>query len=296
MRNPFYCGKIEIKEWKDEPSEIVNGNHEAIISKDLFERVQDRFRKRNKKSAKPSKFNESFPLRGHLKCKQCEGNLTASSSTGRNKKYHYYHCQNGCKERFSSSEANAIFVEMLNGYTIDSTITELYVVILIDVFQKNEGSKSERIKLTQKRIEKSELQLKKLDSMLLSDSIQLSDYQRMSKDLKDDVTRLEAQKCEVECQDTNLDKHFHFGITMMTHLNHYYDIAPIEMKHKIIDSIFPEKLVFDGEKYRTDKMNTFVSLIASGSKALEGINKKQAAENYDLSNLAPPPGLEPGTY
>lgn len=169
----------------------------------------------------------------------------------------------------------------------------MYQVILADVFEKNEGSKTENIKQTQQRIVQGEKKLKKLDDLLLTESIASPDFQRMSKNPRDDIERLQFQRSEVEDQDTNLDKQCRFGITMMTHLNHYYDIAPIEIKHKIIDSIFPEKLVFDGEKYRTNNLNTFVSLIASGSMALAGSNKKQVANNNDLSTLAPPLGLVP---
>ncbi len=41
LRNPIYCGKIRVKEYRDEPEEIVQGIHEPIISEDLFYEVQN---------------------------------------------------------------------------------------------------------------------------------------------------------------------------------------------------------------------------------------------------------------
>ena len=93
----------------------------------------------------------------------------------------------------------------------------------------------------------------------------------------------------------SLEKHFAYGITFLTHLPFYYDNAPIELKHKIVGSIFPEKLIFENEKYRTTKTNSLISLICSESMNKRGYKTKQAIISDGLSNWAPPPGLEPGT-
>ena len=41
LRNPIYIGKIVIKAYGNEEEEIVDGIHEAIVSKELFHKVQD---------------------------------------------------------------------------------------------------------------------------------------------------------------------------------------------------------------------------------------------------------------
>ena len=40
LRNPIYYGGVYIKAYKDEPKIIVDGIHEPIISKKLFDQVQ----------------------------------------------------------------------------------------------------------------------------------------------------------------------------------------------------------------------------------------------------------------
>ena len=100
LRNPFYYGKIVLPAYKDEETELVPGQHEPLISEELFYSVQDVLdgRKRNY----PAKQNQKkeFPLRGFLKCRKCDRNLTASASKGNGGKYYYYHCTCGCNERF----------------------------------------------------------------------------------------------------------------------------------------------------------------------------------------------------
>ncbi len=60
-------------------------------------------------------------------------------------------------------------------------------------------------------------------------------------------------------------------------------------------SIFPEKLIFGGGEYRTAQVNPFVSLLCNTGEGFSQKAKGQEVIFNDLSSLAPPPGLEPGT-
>ena len=41
LRNPFYIGKIKVPAYRDDPEQIVDGLHEAIVTEEVFYRVQD---------------------------------------------------------------------------------------------------------------------------------------------------------------------------------------------------------------------------------------------------------------
>ena len=295
LKNPFYIGELRIEAWKNEPEEIVKGLHEAIVDESLFEQVQHIFSGKNKNCPKPSKFNSLFPLRGHLICKECGSNLTASSSKGRNKKYHYYHCQHGCKERIEAEVVNKTFDSYLSGLQVKSEVAELYTEIIKDVFREEEGSKEEQINAMRSKANVLREKLASLDDKYLSDTISDDDYRRMSERLKKDISRHEEEVVQLENKETNLEKHFTYGISFLSNLTFYYDHAPIELKHKIIGSIFPEKLIFENEKYRTTKTNSLISLICSESGSKKGLKTRQAIISDGLSTWAPPPGLEPGT-
>lgn len=294
LRNVFYYGKIKIEAWKDEPEQIVPGIHQPIISEELFQRVQAVLYGRNRKSAKPAKYNDAFPLRGHLICYACGSNLTASRSRSRNGDYYeYYHCQHGCKERHSGSTVNNTFSAFLDDFSVDSGIAALYVEIVADVFREKDGSRDSQLQHLNRQKVKVEEKLKDADDLLLSGGITLDDYKRMGNNLKGDLERIEHEKRTVERTETNLDKYFHQGVTMLTDLKDRYQEASLHLKHKIIGSIFPEKLIFDGENYRTTKINSFVELISSNSAVLKKGGKKKATIAGGLSNLAPPLGDEP---
>ncbi|HSZ71464.1 MAG TPA: zinc ribbon domain-containing protein, partial [Cytophagaceae bacterium] len=290
-----YKGFIKIEEWKNEPEEVVKGLHEAIIDEQLFGRVQNILLKKNKNAAKPSKYQPLFPLRGHLICKQCGCLLTASSSKGRSKKYDYYHCQHGCKERTEAAVINSSFIVHLSSLQIDKQIALVYKEVIKDVYHQEEGSKESQIAGFSRNITSLTEKQKKLDDKFISDVISGDDYKRMSIQLKTDLEKLKQEKEIMENAETNFQKHFSSGISFLSDLVYYYDLAPIELKHRMIDSIYPEKLIFDGIKYRTTKINSFVDLIASKSIKIDVKQKRQAIFSDDLSKVAPPLGLEPRT-
>src|SRR5690606_39238908 len=40
FHNPLYCGKVLIKAHKNEPEQLISGQHEAIVSEEIFAQVQ----------------------------------------------------------------------------------------------------------------------------------------------------------------------------------------------------------------------------------------------------------------
>lgn len=93
LRNPIYYGKIR---WE---GTLYPGNHEPLISKALFDAVQERL-----KGGSSPMTKRSFPYRGLMKCGYCGCKITASLIKS---KYVYYHCTHGkgpCSQGFLREE------------------------------------------------------------------------------------------------------------------------------------------------------------------------------------------------
>ena len=65
----------------------------------------------------------------------------------------------------------------------------------------------------------------------------------------------------------------------------------LDGKHQLLGSTFPEKIIFDGKKCRTTKMNEAVSLIVRVDKGLKKGKKKQVNQKTDLFTIVGPTGL-----
>ncbi|MBN1857765.1 recombinase family protein [Candidatus Bipolaricaulota bacterium] len=81
LQHPIYYGAIR---WE---GILYTSNHEPLISKELFDRVQERLRGGSSPLTK-----RSFPYRGILTCGYCGCKITASLAK---KRYVFYHCTHG---------------------------------------------------------------------------------------------------------------------------------------------------------------------------------------------------------
>ncbi len=94
LTQPIYAGFITHKKWE---INAVQGRHDALISLDMFEKIQAR-RTGAAKVPTRKNINHDFPLRGFVLCHDCDQPLTACWSKGQYKKYAYYLCDTkGCE-------------------------------------------------------------------------------------------------------------------------------------------------------------------------------------------------------
>ena len=79
---------------------------------------------------------------------------------------------------------------------------------------------------------------------------------------------------------TEIKPKLDYVISLIDNVVLHMSDAPVEVKIKLIGSIFDEKIEFDGEKYRTEKLNKVVELIYNETNMLRGnMEQKKEAEN-----------------
>lgn len=111
LMNKFYLG-LMFRQGK-----LYQGKHEAIVSNELFERVQDVLHGRH--HSKPKK--HFYSARGFLTCANCGCMITADTKKG----HQYYYCTNGkgiCTEHR----------QYLKGETVDKLLSTLFQELRFD--------------------------------------------------------------------------------------------------------------------------------------------------------------------
>ena len=294
LRNPVYIGQIKIERWKDEPEEIVMGLHEPLINEELFNEVQSILEGRIKKSKVRSSRDGKLPLRGFLQCRICGGNLTGSASRSRTGARHfYYHCQKGCRERFRADEANGQFVSFLGDFKIPDEVLTLYYHVMEDVFKKDDAQRENEINTLESQINKFRERINGVEDKFIDNLIDDETYKKAKARYEQDISELLKRKAELESRDSNFLKYVNYGFSLLKDLPEYYLKANIEIKQKLISSIFAEKLVFEDKKYRTSQINEVLALLTSNINHLGIPQNKQAIKKDGLLHRASPRGIEP---
>lgn len=279
IRNPVYCGKIHIPKYKDEESHFVQGQHLPIISEALFYDVQQMLDGRRRKPRTKTVVDDMLPLRGFLICPTCGRVLTGSASKGRHRYYHYYHCTSSCGCRYKADLANDLFATEIKKYVPRPVIRELYKTAIRHVFKAlTKDNKDERQQLLN-AIEGLSDQIKEARRLLFSKEIEAADFRESKADYEKQIAILEARLAGVPASNYNIDAILDKALRNLCQLDVLYETGSMEQKRKIIGSIFPDKLIFDGEHYRTARVNEAARVIFAIDEAF---HQKEMGQTFHL--------------
>ncbi|MEO0038125.1 MAG: hypothetical protein RIQ59_1336 [Bacteroidota bacterium] len=295
LKNPIYYGAIFIKAYNDEKECIIDGLHEPIITKSLFDKVQDVLNNRRKKyHINHKKLNEKFPLKGFLLCPKCNNPLTASTSKGRTKYYSYYHCISPCNGRYLLEDANLWFNDYIKSISLNDSVKKLFEEIVKEQLSKS----AERTKLGPKhfeQIEKLEQKIEKLQDLYIDGDIDKTDYQTSKIRYENIVSELKEKEKAVR-NEKDVFLLYQKAIKKMENIEYQYTNSDIEDKRRLIGSIFQNKIQFENKKVRTADVNPILDKISSINSTYGEIKKWDKSKKLELSHRVIPEGFEPSTY
>ncbi len=264
LKNPTYMGKIYIKAYKKEEAMLVEGLHPAIIDSETFEKVQLIMSgKWSTKTKTLTAINEALPLRGFLSCPKCGKTLTGSGSKGRNGKntYFYYHCSRYCKARFKAKEVNAMFIELLAEMKIEEDLEIVYKSILKNRFHEQLENKQTLISSLSREEKKLYKRLEMAEDHLFERQIDISTFNSMKSRIDERLSKIKIELKELQIQDRYFEKHLREGISFLKGIDTIFQHGDSDIKRKIIQTLFCDKLVFHGHYFATEKLEDTVKLI-----------------------------------
>ena len=299
IRNPLYYGKIFIAKFQDEEAHLVEGQHEPLISKELFQKTQ-LILDGNKREEHPNTkilSDINLPLRGFLVCPECGRNLTGSASKGRNNRYYYYHCVSACGHRQKAEIANEAFENGLVQFEIKDAIKTILKKLLLNNYKKFVQNPFEEKKRIVQEIDKLNAKLSVARNKLLSETIDDEEYFEIKNEYKKRIESLEEQlsKDSSDTKKINIEKSLDRALSYIENIPKMYSEGEINTRRAIIGSIFPEKLEFDGRTYRTARMNVIANSIFQINNGLEqNKNRRNDSKNH-FSCLVASPRIELGS-
>ncbi|WP_425448736.1 recombinase family protein [Dethiothermospora halolimnae] len=139
LKNPIYAGKIRWERYKDWDKNkrkglnkeyiYVDGIHQAIISEEKFELVQEKI-KNNPKSGNTGK-PSNYLLSGILRCPACGYGMAVQKITKKNSINYYYTCgayqnKKGCSPNSNKMEKiDNQFIELMSNYVNNLSLEQI---------------------------------------------------------------------------------------------------------------------------------------------------------------------------
>jgi site-specific DNA recombinase len=114
LTNVTYIGKIKYKD------EIHDGEHSAIVSADIWQRVQALLQRNGRTGGAPVRNKFGALLKGLLRCVPCNCAMSPSHATRNgNKRYRYYVCTNAQKRGWHNCPSKSIPAPEIERFVVD---------------------------------------------------------------------------------------------------------------------------------------------------------------------------------
>ena len=294
LRNPIYYGYVYVKAYREEKEQMIEGIHEPLISKALFDKVQGILNKgKGAKNINYKRLNPNFPLRGFINCPKCNKTLTASTSRSRKNYYSYYHCISPCDTRITAEDAHAWFNSFLKSLSLNDNSLKLLIEIIIEAFDKIDKTTAVGPKHYQK-LKSLQEKLTRIQDLYIDQELSKEDYQEAKQRCQTLIDELEEKQAS-QLKKKEVFEIFKKGLIKIQTIEKQYNEGSLDGKRKLVGSIFPQKFVFENEKIRTTDLNPVLLKITSVNRCLQRGKKKRQTKNHDLSLKVENSGFEPLT-
>ncbi|EGT4140612.1 resolvase [Clostridium perfringens] len=215
LTNPVYIGEIRYnvrQNWSEKrrrninPNPIrVKGKHEAIIDRELWDKVQLIL---ESKKGKPSRiYDGEYPLTGILRCPKCGAGMVISRTTntladGTKKRIAYYCCGNWKNKGTSVCNSNTIRVDKANEYVfkkIEELVSnEAMIKAVVENINKERKDKVKPAKRLlgdiDKELEKLDKRKRKIFEAYEDDILTKEEFQTRKNELNEKIRTLEEEK------------------------------------------------------------------------------------------------------
>ncbi len=284
--DPFYCGMIRYS------GQLYPGKHEAMVSKEEFERVQHLLGKGKRSRPKV----RAFPFRGIIRCGECGCFITAEEKSRLTKsglhRYVYYHCTKR-KPRIKCSqptirkeELERQIKEEISKISIDESFKDLALKYMREVYQKERKDRESVRSSLEKRYNEIQEQIDDLTEMrlkrLLSDEEYLEHKNRFLLERERVNEKLEDTKHSAEKQLQFTERAFTFAC----YASYWFEKGTLEEKNTILKTIGSNFFLKD-RKLSLELKNPWLNLQEDLKDSIPKKETLELSEKLDKSKLEP---------
>lgn len=288
FRNPFYCGYLSHNLLN---GELAKGKHPALISEELFFRVNEL---KKTEGFKCNKVNDNLPLRVFVK--DAETGVPFTGYLVRKKGLYYYKVNKiGIHVNRSVKIMHSKFQELLSQYEVNPAYLEPLKAQLGYTWENLTESNTSDKKGLSLQLHSAEEEFKVLRKRHALGQVSLDVYTEFGEEMEKKIKAISEELAKLEQNLSNPKDLINYTCKMACNLTKMWDCGDFYQKQMLQNTMFPAGLGYDAkiEHYRTTEVNCVFSLISGLSKDWSE-NENGTSQNFvEKSRLVLGAGLEP---
>ena len=259
LTQPLYAGYLEAPKWD---ISLREGRHEGLITLATFEKIQHRLKEGARAPARKD-INEDFPLRGFVKCGDCEKPLTAcwsKSKTG--KKHPYYLCYNkGCESYRKSIPRDKMeqeFESILQGMQPAQTMFMLAKTMFQEAWNQRLAHTKHAETVLKQDVKKTDKQIDQLlERIIETDNATLiSAYEAKIAKLEKSKLILQEKCTKSDVPAGRFDELFELSMRFLSNPWKLWDSGQIHLRRIVLRLAFAERMAYRrNEGFRTPQVS-----------------------------------------
>ena len=309
LTNPVYIGEIRYnvrQNWSEKrrrninPNPIrVKGKHEAIIDRELWDKVQLIL---ESKKGKPSRiYDGEYPLTGILRCPKCGAGMVISRTTntladGTKKRIAYYCCGNWKNKGTSVCNSNTIRVDKANEYVFKKIEELVSNEAMIKAVVKNiNKERKDKVKPAKrllgdidKELEKLDKRKRKIFEAYEDDILTKEEFQIRKDELNEKIRILEEEKkplLNTISEDVSEEIPYEFIKDILMNFSKVLNSSVSrEQQKKLLHMIISEITMNESREIESIKLNINDKLVEYLVKE-EGVPIKGIPSSFMLINI-----------
>lgn len=256
LQNPTYCGMIRWNRTINESNEIrpesewivTDGEHPAIISKELFDKAQERYKREYRpRGARPVSTYKHW-LSGVVKCPACGRTMTANTIRNNTRVYSHFRCYGYTKGKCMANNS-------ISSIKLEPAVLESIKTVLNNgkiTYRKIEAKTDDTVDLKtilEDQIKKIDVKLQRIKEAYMNGIDTMEEYKENKQAVQEEKQHLEKQLSEIKEEKSNSKDD---DEDMLLRVKNVYDILSSDSvdattKNDVLRSVV-EKIIYEKDK------------------------------------------------
>ncbi len=281
--NPFYCGIITHKALG---TQIVEGVHEALVSKAIFFKVNEMPENASGRGVSHLKERDEVPLKVFIKCSECQQPFTGYEV--KLKKLWYYKCRTqGCRCNRSAKKIHQLFLTLLQEFCLRPNLVAPLKALLESALHTKAKGQQEEVAFYKKQLQETAQSLEKLEERFwVTGDMPKEIFEKYADPLRARQLEITQEMSKTENAISNPAEAIEKAVQIASNLPDLWASYQVGQKERLQKLLFPDGIIYDRQtgSFRTSKVNVVFATIA-GLARLLGKNKTgQKHQKVSLSS------------